>query len=41
MPNNAFASMRAALAGDDEDSRAYRFEAKKRGMSDVDDSNLK
>lgn len=40
LPKNVFASISAALGGEDDENRQFRFEAKKRGMSDVDDSNI-
>jgi hypothetical protein len=36
-----FATINAALGGDDGTTPNYRFESKKRGMSDVDDTNIR
>ena len=39
LPMGAFAAL-SGISADDEDSK-YRVEAKRRGMSDVDDTNIK
>jgi len=38
---NLFASLSAAIGGEDEDTRQYRLEARNRGVSDVDDTNIR
>lgn len=41
LPKSVFANISAAIGGDDGSSNQYRLEAKKRGMSDVDDTNIR
>lgn len=40
LPFSAFAAL-SGMGGSDSDDTKYRIEAKKRGMSDVDDTNIK
>jgi len=41
LPQNAFSSISATLRGGEDQHRNYKFEAKKRGMSDVDETNVR